>query len=88
MSLLIMLTNDDGRVYTGNTEAELVSRLRSSSLTAEKTDREFMREAARRARLQTGKRVRYNTPENFIADLVKTGLINVTTEGGRLVCAE
>jgi hypothetical protein len=85
MGLLIMLTNDDGRVYTGNTEADLVSRLHSSSYSPGVTDGDFMRETANRVRLQTGKRVRHNTPENFITDLVKAGVINLATEGGRLV---
>jgi hypothetical protein len=85
MSLLIMLTNDDGRVHTGKTEADLVSRLHASSRAPEASDKDFMREVAARARLQTGKRIRHNTPENFIADLAKAGLINVVREGGRLV---
>jgi hypothetical protein len=39
------------------------------------TDYDFRREMASRALLQTGKLIRFDTDEHFIADLVKVGVL-------------
>jgi hypothetical protein len=70
-----MRTND-GTEIKATTPDDVVTELRlSSRLTPARSNREFMREAAGRALAQTGKRVRHDSAENFIGDLLLAGLL-------------
>jgi adenine deaminase len=65
----------DGYEIKSATPEGIVAELHKMSHAPCATDREFMRETAGRARLQTGYRVRYGSAANFVDDLVSCGLL-------------
>lgn len=69
-----MKTND-GHELTGTEPRELVTELRRISVTQTHTNAEFMAQSAARALAQTGQRVRCDTADNFVADLLEVGLL-------------
>lgn len=69
------MRTSQGEPLEGATPKEWVASLRQNTHFPEKDTRTFMRQTARRAKVQTGKPVRYNTAENFINDLLKAGLL-------------
>lgn len=69
-----MRTNT-GEILRGKTPQEKVAEMRETTFFPEKDMRAFMRLAAKRAKVQTGKTVRYDNAANFIADLVDAGLL-------------
>lgn len=69
-----MRTNT-GELLQGKTPQELVAEMRETTFFPEKDMRTFMRMAAQRAEVQTGKKVRSDNAANFVADLKKIGLL-------------
>ena len=73
--MLVYRTND-GATIRGENAAAVVADLRAQSRAPAGTVREFMREVAARARMQTGDRVRHRAGyEAFLADLCAAGLM-------------
>lgn len=70
-----MMRTKDGDYVMGATPAEQVADLRAKAFNQGDNDAEYMRLTASRALLQTGKRVRCDTAEHFIADLMEAGLL-------------
>jgi hypothetical protein len=70
------LRTNSGTNVEGKTPSQLVASLRNQAFNPEKDTRTFMRYAAQRARVQTGKPVRYNNAVNFINDLKSAGLLH------------
>jgi hypothetical protein len=73
------IRTDDHTIIEG-TPAELVARLNKDSRAHAKTCAAYMEQAADRATMTTGIDVRYDTPENFIADLAKSGLVDIVDD--------
>lgn len=69
-----MRTND-GQEIIATTPKEIVAELHADSRAPAKNDRAFMQETADRIMAQFELRVRADRPENFIADLLKIGLL-------------
>lgn len=69
-----MRTND-GQVLTATTPRRLVTELHNLSWSPCDNDRAFMRETADRVMLQCGRRIRAAKADDFIADLLKLGLL-------------
>lgn len=69
-----MRTND-GQELRGAVPAEVVLELREISMEPTATVHEFMAQTAARALRQTGQRVRCDTAENFVCDLLTAGLL-------------
>lgn len=66
----------DGTELRGTTPAELVAELNATSRSPCATDAEFRYQMAGRASLYAGKRIRCDTDENFIADLIEVGQLS------------
>lgn len=70
----------DGYTATGATARDLVEDMRRSGIfTASKTTGEYMRGVARRVSMGYGL-CRHDSPEHFIDDLLRIGLITLVTE--------
>lgn len=69
-----MMTND-GTVLAGKTPVEIVDELRAASPTIYRKNKPFMREVSRRIVIDVGKRVRWDTEDNFVADLLQIGFL-------------
>jgi hypothetical protein len=69
-----MRTNT-GEILRGKTAQELVAEMRETTYFPEKDMRTFLRQAAKRVKVQTGKDVRYDNAVHFIADLKNIGLL-------------
>lgn len=67
----------DGATFEADSAEELVDRLRADSRTPTASRAAFMREAAVRARVQTGHVVRAGDAAAFVADLIVAGLLTV-----------
>ena len=68
---------DDHTILEG-TPAEIVKQLNDTSLAAHaKTAKLFMEESADRATMITGTDVRFDSPEHYLNDLAKAGLIEI-----------
>ena len=65
----------EGMIHSVDSPQELVRELHKVSHAPAADDLTWMLETADRTELQSGHKVRTNTPENFIADLLKFGLI-------------
>jgi hypothetical protein len=65
----------DGSRYAADTSAELVTRLHEGSWVKANDDWEWMEDTAKRVYEQTGAPVRFGSPDDFIADLLKAGVI-------------
>jgi hypothetical protein len=75
----MMKIRSNDHTYEG-TPAEIVAQLNNTSLAHADSHATYMNEAADRATMTTGIDVRYDTPENFLMDLEKAGLIEVLDE--------
>lgn len=76
---MIVTTNDGKRLEAANSR-ELVELLRAESWSGSAPSQDkWMLEVALRATASTGKRVRSDTPTNFIHDLAKAGLLKKET---------
>jgi len=71
---MIVRTND-GKKLTATDPAEIVSELHYWSFAQSRDDQTWMAEAAYRACLMTGRRVRCDSPEEFVEDLLKMGFL-------------
>jgi hypothetical protein len=67
--------NRDGTTFAGETARDAVAALRATSRTPGRDLTHFMAAAAAGARMRTGRHVRATTPEVFLADLERVGLI-------------
>jgi hypothetical protein len=74
---------NDGHQFEAETEEELVGLMHEMSLVQIETDEDWMRDVAEAATEQSGKEVRYDTPENFVFDLISIGFITVEGERGK-----
>lgn len=64
--------NKNGQVYQSIELSELVSEMRDlGKFTADESVEDFMKGFAERFKIQDGKAIRYDSPENFISDLIK-----------------
>jgi hypothetical protein len=73
------IRSDDHTIIEG-TPAELVARLNADSHAHAETDAEYMEQAADRATMTTGIDVRFDTPDNFLMDLAKAGLLDIVED--------
>ena len=69
---MIYMTND-GERYAASSPEELVSQLHDASYAPAKSDAEFMRQMAERAKAVTGSDVRHSSAEEFVGDLIAVG---------------
>ena len=76
-------STNDGHTFEAKTEEELVGLMHEMSLVQIETDEDWMRDVAEHATEQSGKEVRFDTPENFIFDLISIGFITVEGKRGR-----
>lgn len=65
----------DGIEIAANTPVEIVRELHKMSRSPCATDAEFRHQMAGRAMTQTGKRVRCDSDESFVTDLIEVGLL-------------
>jgi hypothetical protein len=65
----------DGDVFEGSPK-DIVIQMHDSSMAPATSDKAWMQQTAERAKMQTGGAlVRTDTPDNFIADLIKNGML-------------
>jgi hypothetical protein len=69
------LNRDDGTTFEGETARDTVLALRATSRTPGRDIAHFMAAAAAGTRLQTGRHIRTTTPDVFLADLERVGVI-------------
>jgi ABC-type glutathione transport system ATPase component len=65
----------DGQQLTGDTPEAIVTALHDLAFEREASDQAYMLETARLVMLQSGERIRHDTAENFVADLLRVGLL-------------
>lgn len=65
-----------GARHAGRNAREIVRAMHADAWMRSATDEDFMVECAKRAEMSTGRSVRYDTAENFIADLIAVGLLS------------
>ena len=78
----IMKIRTDHETFEG-TPKQIVAQFNATSRAHAKTSVRWMEEAADRATMTTGTDVRYDTPEHFLNDLAKAGLIEIVVEGAK-----
>ena len=66
---------DDGRVYEAATATELVDRLRALSFMEHGDASDFMAKMAANCAAWDGARVRADSAETFVADLIRCGFL-------------
>lgn len=70
--------NKNGQVYQSIELSELVSEMRDlGKFTADESVEDFMKGFAERFKIQEGKAIRYDSPENFVNDLVICGWLKM-----------
>ena len=73
-----IISND--HIYEG-TPKEIVAQLNESSLAAHAdSNKLYMNESADRATMITGQDVRFDSPEHYLMDLAKAGLIEIVDD--------
>lgn len=74
---LIIVEDFNGDRFTGGTARQVVEDMRASAFGGEASDglNGYMRQVAKRAFEWSGKPCRTNSPQAFLDDLVKAGLI-------------
>jgi hypothetical protein len=72
----------DGETYSGNTYAEVVGEMRATAWGGLESDgiRGYMKQVAKRIYDWSNKRIRIGTPEMFLKDMAKEGLIRLSGE--------
>ena len=65
----------DGLTFEGETARDAVAALRATSRTPGRDIAHFMAAAAAGTRVQTGRHIRTTTPDVFLADLERVGVI-------------
>lgn len=68
------MTND-GVIISGDTPTKVIKALRKNAWFPGKDLEAYMQKTAYFAELQTGKRIRKDTAENILKDLIKAGLL-------------
>ncbi len=66
---------EDGAVFCAVSAADLVRQLHEISMAPAEDDETWMAQTAARTQEQTGRPVRHDNAEEFVADLLKLGLI-------------
>ncbi len=67
---------EEGELIEGNSPKEIVRALRDGGrFTADQTDDEYMKGFAARWKQYSGNDIRFDSAENFIEDLNKTGFL-------------
>lgn len=65
----------DGDVFEGSPK-DIVIQMHDSSMAPSTSDKDWMKETSERAKMQTGGAViRTDTPDHFVADLIKFGML-------------
>lgn len=65
----------DGEVFEGSAK-DIVIAMHDSSMAPATSDKDWMKETSERAKMQTGgATVRTDTPDHFVADLIKLGML-------------
>jgi hypothetical protein len=75
-----MYRTNDGQVLKTISAAEVVSELHGLSFSPCADDQEFMVQTAERVSVQFEKRVRSDSPEHFVEDLIAAGLLVAEVE--------
>ena len=70
----------EGIIHQADSPRELVKKLHSVSHAPAADDRTWMMEVADRMEVQSGNKLRSDTPEHFVADLVGFGLVEKLEE--------
>lgn len=70
-SLMLTALFPDGS-YRGRTPLEIVQRMRSESYVPSRDCREYMRQVAKRMRVQSGAKVETSSPDKFLATLARS----------------
>ena len=80
--ITMMRIKTDDHTYIEGTAKEIIAALNETSLAAHaKTAKLFMEESADRATMITGTDVRFDSPEHYLNDLAKAGLIEICEDG-------
>lgn len=67
---------EDGELIEGNSPIEIVRNLRDGGrFTADQADDQYMKGFSERWKEYSGNKVRFDSAENFVNDLVKTGYL-------------
>lgn len=74
----MIVTTNDGQTLSGSPR-EIVHRLNTTSRSPAKSDRTYMKQVAQRMKLQVGRKIKCDNPKNFIAELIKTGMLTEET---------
>jgi len=73
---MLKYKTESGEALEASSPADLVTRLRQGSrFDSELSDAVFMERFAFRYKIQKGNSIRFDTPENFIEDLITTGYL-------------
>lgn len=73
-----MLYKFEDKQIEAATATELVAALRRDSMNPADNIYAYMEGFAQRYKLQTANEIRYDTPENFVADLIETKYLTET----------
>jgi hypothetical protein len=67
---------ESGEALEASSPSDFVTKLRQGSrFDSDFTDPEFMERFAQRYKVQKGTLIRFDTPENFLEDLISTGYL-------------
>ena len=66
---------NDGKVLDGETFIQIVKALNRVGISPYENLNKFMRDVAKRVKLQSGGKIRTNTSRNFIKDLTAMGFL-------------
>lgn len=80
----IFVESLDGESYGGDTPSEIVAAMRKQDWGGGMQSdgiRGYMKQVAKRVWDWSNKRIRINTPENFLKDMEKEGIVRVTRQG-------
>jgi hypothetical protein len=65
----------EGVIHTAASPRELVHKLHKASHAPSADDRTWMMEVSDRTEIQSGNKLRSDTPDHFVADLLRFGMI-------------
>lgn len=70
----------DGQTITVKSAEELISVMHASSRTPAADDKAYMMDVSDRTALQSGYRIRVDSPQAFVNDLVHCGLVKIVVD--------
>ena len=76
-----MMYRSDGQIFRADTAADLVRKLHEVSLATAEDDWAWMEQTAKRTWEVTGVPIRFGTPEEFISDMTKAGILKEEAQG-------